>query len=413
MRKAQTQLTTTFNYGNSATRSLPDILTFSHVRWDFVFQRPQHLMSRFANTRRVFFFEEPILHDEPEEPRLEVRRCQKTGVVVVVPQLGRHLSRYAIMTAQKAMLDRFCKERGVIDPISWYYSPELYSYSSHLDTSLVIYDCMDELANFRFASPQLPLLEQNLMRRANLVFTGGRSLYEAKKKLHSQVHCFPSSVDRAHFASARYPALPEPDDQKNLSGPRLGFFGVIDERMDFGLVAAVAKARPEWSIILIGPVAKLRPEELANEPNIHYLGAKSYEQLPQYLAGWDVALMPFAINEATRFISPTKTPEYLAGGKPVVSTPIVDVVRQFGKLKAVGIAQTSASFIKCCDAALALKAETDWLAEADAALAKGSWDNTFRSMNALIDGMEGGRSQVVTTPYRGESTQELENRTGS
>jgi UDP-galactopyranose mutase len=361
------------------------MVTFSHLRWDFVFQRPQHLMSRFAKTRRVFFVEEPILHDAPYTPALHVSRCEKTGVIVLVPHLARHLSRFATEEAQRTLLNKFCQENTIKRPIAWYYTPELYGYSKTLETAAIIYDCMDELANFRFASEQLPLLERDLMRHADLVFTGGKSLYEAKLPLHPHVHCFPSSVDREHFSAARDPKVATPADQANIPHPRLGYYGVIDERVDFSLIAAVAEAKPDWNIVLVGPLAKVSVDELPQARNIHHLGGKTYQELPQYLAGWDVALMPFAINEATRFISPTKTPEYLAGGKPVVSTPITDVVRQYGKLKGVKIAHTPSGFVDCCEEALALKSDSTWLAEADAVLGNLSWDRTFGRMNALIE----------------------------
>jgi UDP-galactopyranose mutase len=368
-----------------ARKMSPDVIAFSHLRWDFVFQRPQHLMSRFAKTRRVFFFEEAVIHDSPYESKLSVRTCEKTGVMVATPHLAGQGSRYSMEETERRFLEDFCKAQAVTRPIAWYYSPELFCYSRHLDTLAVVYDCMDELANFRFASPQLPLLERDLMHRADLVFTGGYSLYEAKRKLHNRVHCFPSSVDRGHFFTARNPKNADAKDQENLPHPRLGFYGVIDERMDLGLLATVADARPDWSIILVGPVAKLTPEELPKRPNIHYLGPKTYEELPCYLAGWDVALMPFAINEATKFISPTKTPEYLAGGKPVVSTAIADVVRQYGRLQGVYIAQTPATFIDRCENALELKSDNSWLEEADAVLADSSWDRCFARMCALLD----------------------------
>ncbi len=364
----------------------PDVLTFSHLRWDFVFQRPQHLMSRFAKSHRVFFFEEPVLHDEPCCARLDVRPCEKTGVVVVTPHLERHLSRFAMDETQANLLNAFCGRHHVSNPIKWYYSPSLYCYSKDLEASAVVYDCMDELANFRFASPQLPLMERDLMREADLVFTGGRSLYNAKRPLHPQVYCFPSSVDRAHFSTARKAPKQEPVDQEHIPHPRLGFYGVIDERMDFALLSVLADCRPDWQIVLVGPVAKVSPDELPRQPNIHYLGPKSYEELPSYLSGWNVALMPFAINEATRYISPTKTPEYLAGGKPVVSTPITDVVEKFGKLTGVKIAQTPSAFAECCEAALSLDAENpQWLAEADALLETTSWDRTFAQMAVLLE----------------------------
>jgi UDP-galactopyranose mutase len=243
---------------------------------------------------------------------------------------------------------------------------------------------MDELAAFRFAPPRLLPLEQALLSQADVVFTGGFSLYEVKKNRHPNVHAFPSSVDRAHFMQARG-EVETPIDQVPIPGPRLGFYGVVDERMDLDLIAAVADARPDWSIVMVGPVVKISPADLPRRPNLHFLGGKDYSELPLYLAGWDVALMPFAINESTRFISPTKTPEYLAGGKPVVSTPIKDVIRHYGDIEGVAIAATADEFVRACDAALALEPQGEWLSEVDVKLANLSWATTFARMNALVE----------------------------
>ncbi|MDB5452941.1 MAG: UDP-galactopyranose mutase, partial [Caulobacteraceae bacterium] len=222
-----------------------------------------------------------------------------------------------------------------------------------------------------------------LLAAADVVFTGGYSLYEAKKGDHANIHPFPSSVDRAHFEQARRIAV-DPADQIDLPQPRLGFYGVVDERMDLELLAAIADARPNWQLVMVGPVVKISPGDLPQRPNIAYLGGKSYPELPCYLAGWDVAMMPFAINESTRFISPTKTPEYLAGGKPVVSTPITDVIRHYGDLEAVRIAATPEAFVAACEAMLALPKEGPWLTEVDNVLSELSWDETFRRMDAEI-----------------------------
>ena len=199
---------------------------------------------------------------------------------------------------------------------------------------------MDELSQVQVRAGQAARARAGADRPADIVFTGGSSLYEAKKDRHANVHCFPSSVDRAHFLKARARQF-DPADQEDLPRPRLGFYGVIDERFDIELLDKVAAMRPDWSFVMVGPVVKISEDDLPKRPNIHYLGGKTYAQLPAYLSGWDVALMPFAMNESTQFISPTKTPEYLAGGKPVVSTPIKDVVRHYGQLEGVKIASTA------------------------------------------------------------------------
>jgi UDP-galactopyranose mutase len=359
------------------------MICFSHLRWDFVYQRPQHLMVRFARLMRVFFFEEPVIDETTAKPFLHARHTPN-GITVAVPHLPAGLDAEAANAAQRALLDELCLEHAICDPILWYYTPMLGAFSEHLRASAVIYDCMDELSAFRFAPPALRELERALLRRADFVFTGGYSLYEAKRKQHPRVHAFPSSVDTAHFATARG-TIADPPDQAEIPHPRLGFFGVIDERMDVQLLAAVANLRPDWQLMMVGPVVKIDPAELPQCPNIHYLGGKKYEELPAYLAGWDVALMPFALNESTRFISPTKTPEYLAGGKPVVSTPIVDVIRHYGELEAVRIAKTLEEFVAAAEAALENnRAPGTWLEAADRMLTETSWDKTWQQMRDLI-----------------------------
>jgi UDP-galactopyranose mutase len=367
--------------GRSAASPASDhaLICFSHLRWNFVLQRPQHLMSRFAAERRVIFWEEPV--HGAFEPEARVSVCKRTGVEVVTPHLPEGLDEEAEETQLRALLDGFTAEAGPL--IRWYYTPMMLAFSAHLPSVATVYDCMDELAAFRFAPPRLLPLEQALLSQADVVFTGGFSLYEAKKNRHHNVHPFPSSVDRAHFMQARS-ATDTPVDQRPIPGPRLGFYGVVDERMDLGLLTAVADARPDWSLVIVGPVVKIDPADLPRRPNLHFLGGKDYSELPAYLAGWDVALMPFAINESTRFISPTKTPEYLAGGKPVVSTPVKDVIRHYGDLQAVNIAEDAGEFIRGCEAALALEPGGDWLAEVDVKLANLSWDTTFARMNGLV-----------------------------
>lgn len=360
------------------------LICFSHLRWDFVFQRPQHLMVRFAHRRDVIFFEEATLGHPTIS--LDVRACPTTGVLVATPRLPDGLEGACRDAVIRQLLDEMIAERPLIRPVLWYYTPMMVPLSRHLDASAIVYDCMDELANFKFASPDLGRLESELLAMADIVFTGGHSLYEAKKHLHPRMYPFPSSVDRDHFAEARLPSL-TPADQQDIPGPRLGYVGVIDERLDLELVAALADARPDWSVIMIGPVVKISEADLPRRANIHYLGGKSYNVLPNYLAGWDVALMPFALNESTRFISPTKTPEYLSAGRPVVSTAVTDVIRHYANLDGVVVADTTADFIAGCDQALVLARDPggEWREAVDAHLAQSSWDQTFLRMNALID----------------------------
>lgn len=358
------------------------LICFSHLRWHFVYQRPQHLMTRFARRMRVFFFEEPVL-DDGSEPRLELHQ-PAPGLTVAVPHLPHGLTPEEEIVAQRRLLDRMCTEHRIVRPALWYYTPMSGPFSEHLEAARTVYDCMDELAAFRGAPPAMLERERRLFERADLVFTGGYSLYEAKRRQHGNVHAFPSSVDVAHFGKARA-HLPEPPDQAAIPHPRIGHYAVLDERLDRDLVAAIADARSDWQLVLVGPVVKIDPAELPRRPNIHYLGPKRYEELPAYLSGWDVAFMPFAMNESTRFISPTKTPEYLAAGKPVVSTPITDVVRTYGERGLVEIAATPEEFIAALTATLQENEARDaWLEEVDGLLGEMSWDATWARMRELI-----------------------------
>jgi UDP-galactopyranose mutase len=357
----------------------PDLVVLSHLRWGFVFQRPQHLMTRFARDRRVFFVEEPIFGAGPA--RMEVVE-QASNVFVAVPHLPPKQPHSVVITEQRRLLDGLLAERKVHVPVVWFYTPMAMPFARHVAASAIVYDCMDELSHFLGAPRDMLDHERELLTLADLVFTGGQSLYEAKRDRHASVHPFPSSVDAAHFASARQ-GNNEPPDQTHLSRPRLGFYGVVDERFDTNLVTAIADARPHWELVIVGPTAKIDPTKLPRRKNLHWFGPRTYPELPSYLAGWDVAIMPFALNDATKYISPTKTLEYLAGGKPVVSTPIRDVVHPYGDAGIVRIAATPAEFVAAVEAALADNAATH-IARADALLAQTSWDQTHGRMAALI-----------------------------
>ena len=362
----------------------PLLICFSHLRWDFVFQRPQHLMTRFAKSYRVVIWEEPR-HSRAYHDTSLVQHDSGDGVLVVTPLLPHGLHGEPQADALRALLNDFLAVHGQ-PQVTWYYTPVMLAFTQHLAPACIVYDCMDELANFKDAPSGLLERESELFVRADLVFTGGYSLYDAKRTRHAAVHAFPSSVDRVHFQRARG-VVEVPDDQAALPAPRMGYYGVIDERIDLALIAALADAHPTWSIVMVGPIAKIDSQSLPQRANIAWLGQKSYEQLPDYLAGWDVALMPFAINDATRFISPTKTPEYLAAGVPVVSTPVTDVVRHYGEFEAVRIADGAKAFVSACEDALAMRqaGREGWLHEVDTGLRALSWDNVQQEMQRLIE----------------------------
>ena len=362
-----------------------DLLCFSHLRWDFVYQRPNHLMARAAKSRRVFFVEEPV--DLPANdgriPRPRLDRAVREGVRVVVPRLPAAGDPLERRTMLRGLIDDLVDAERVEDPVRWYYTPMALPWSDHIAAAAVVYDCMDDLSGFRDPPAGLLALEQRLIASADLLFTGGRRLYESKGATHVDRHLFPSSVDRSHFAKARA-AQADPADQAPIGHPRLGYFGVVDERMDMALLEAVAKLRPDWQIVLVGPIAKIDQADVPALPNVHRLGPRAYAQLPAYLSGWDVAIMPFAHNSATRFISPTKTPEYLAGGRPVASTAIADVVDPYGRLGLVEIGDGPDAFADAVTRALATD-RRELERRADAFLDGMSWDRTWASMSELIE----------------------------
>ena len=394
------------------------LVCFSHLRWDFVWQRPQHLLSRFAQGMEIAVVEEPTFAPGPASLRARAIGPNLTVLTPVLPEDARLPGRFGPETNPliRALLAPWFAERtspfrakraraanggrpqgGVATlaptatgtaasgPIFWYYTPmALGAEPPGVEPALVVYDAMDELAKFRGAPRELVEREARLMAAADLVFTGGPSLYRARQGLHPAVHCFPSGVEAAHFAQAACATCRHPD-LTDLPRPIVGFYGVIDERIDYDLLAGIAAGRPEWTLTLVGPTAKVAPEDLPRAPNIRYLGMRPYAELPSVLACFDVAILPFARNEATEFISPTKTLEYLAGGKPIVSTPIADVVDLYGEV--VAFAETPERFATRIEECLEEPPAHRLLRHerAQTLLARHAWDAIAREMLALMD----------------------------
>lgn len=330
---------------------------------------------------KVYFFEEPLFDSLKDV--LEVSK-PADDLWVVVPHLRKGLSEEQVIAIQKELFAQFFIGNEITNYFFWYYSPMALPVTDHFNPSLIVYDCMDELSAFRYAPAAIKDRENELFRKADLVFTGGYSLYEAKKHRHPDVHAFPSSIDTKHFYQARL-YNEEPHDQAPIPHPRIGYFGVIDERMDFNLIEGIAMRKPEWHQVLLGPLCKINAGTLPKLPNIHYLGMKPYSELPSYISGWEIAMLPFAHNEATRYISPTKTPEYLAAGKPVISTPIIDVIRQYGRNGMVNIAGTVDEFIRVAELELENHDRDEWLQHVNEFLSHNSWDKTWQRMMYLVN----------------------------
>lgn len=357
-----------------------NILCFSHLSWNFVYQRPQHLLTRFAKQNKVFYFEEPR-HAASDFYEIDFQ----DGVSII--QIFLSDDHHERNQRLEKLINHVITDQNIKTYSCWYYTPMALEYTSHLKPQITIYDSMDELSAFRFAPPQLLELEEELFKKADVVFTGGHTLYQAKKDRHHNIHPFPSSIDKEHFLQARSNKI-DAEDQKHIPNPRFGFYGVIDERFDIELLRDVSEQRPDWHFVIIGPIVKIDVNDLPRAENIHYLGPKKYSELPNYISHWDIAMVMFAINESTEFISPTKTPEYLAAGLPVISTPIKDVVKPYGEEDLVYIANDAESFIKYAELELSKTSTKEWQTKVDNFLANESWDNTFEKMNLLINNVK-------------------------
>lgn len=359
--------TTLFN--DKSSPKYYDMVVLCHLRWQFVYQRPQHIISRLSSTMKILFIEEPL-----------PQHTDKSGNLIVVNEML-HVLQPNVKNIESIaeILPEFIKNKTV--PVGWFYSASFSPLLEQLNFETIVYDCMDELSLFKGAPEQLINQEKYLMAHADVIFTGGKSLYESKKQFHDNVHCFPSSVDQPHFAQALNGIL-IPDDVVNLQSPIVGYYGVIDERIDLELLHQAAIKLPNVSFVMIGPLAKIEESDLPKEPNIHYLGMKSYDELPHYLKAFDIAMMPFALNDATKYISPTKTLEYMAAGKPIISTKIKDVVRDYSR--SVTLIETADEF---CEAITFLFDKNDRQSlelEYFKILKKTSWDATANKMKSII-----------------------------
>ncbi len=368
-----------------------DLIVASHLRWSFVWQRPQQLISRLANNRRVLFIEEPVFCGAEDTAPCAIVEEVAPNVLVLTPQVPeadcagvpcwlwpcRDLIAQQVTDTLKAFRFRHTA--------LWFYTPTPEFLVEVVKPEMLVYDVMDELANFKFAPEGQRERELRLISQSAVVFTGGASLYDSKKHLNPNTHLFASGVDSVHYAKACEPATEVPEWMRAIPGPRATYIGVIDERLDYSIVEAMAKARPDVQFLMCGPVVKVDPAALPKAPNLHYPGQQQYADLPRILKGSDVCLMPFAINEATKFISPTKTLEYMATNRPIVSTPIKDVERFYSDI--VFLADDPESFIRQIDAALAEPAaeRARKRRREEKILAEQAWDVIAENMNTLME----------------------------
>lgn len=367
--------------GNFSWASL-DMVCFSHLRWNFVYHRPQHLLTRFAKCMRVFYIEEPVFHASSD--RYDITLTPE-NITIVVPHLEGDYKQFNVMERLHTLLQELFAEEKINSYIFWYCNPEAICFTEQFSPHLVVYDCLDELAAFSPLPNAVHECENTLLKSADLVFTSGQSLFESKKKLHNNIHVFPNSVDKKHFEAARSIKF-DPPDQDAIPHPRIGFFGTLDERFDINLLTKIGQLKPSWHFVIIGPVVRIDPTTLPHMSNIHYLGQKRYEELPHYIAGWDLATILYVHDEKTRHANPTKTEEYLCAGKPVISTPINDVIRYYGNTELVRIAGTAEEFIRVAESQLKLEDKdiSEWIMRVDSQLLHHSWNKTWSEMMSIM-----------------------------
>ena len=361
------------------------IVALSHLRWSFVWQRPQQFLSRFAEKHPVLFVEEPDFNlAEGAEPKIEVTQ-PAPNITVVTPRLAADLRGSERVGPQMLHITREAMEKAgktFANPLLWVYSPMESAWAlGELPVRGVVYDCMDELSQFAGAPRELVDNERRLIEQADVVFCGGYELWLKKSRQHPNAHFFGCGVEYDHFAQAQAEATPIPVDIQDLPHPIVGWFGVVDERMDYNLLLRVAELRPNFSFVVVGPVVKVDPASLPKAPNLHWLGGRDYKDLPAYCRAYDVCMMPFALNKATQYINPTKALEYLATGKPVVSTPVADVVRQYSDT--IQIASTPEDFAACIDRALA-DPDRVMVDKGILRAQESSWECTVERMQELI-----------------------------
>ncbi len=371
----------------SSAGSAHPLIVQSHLRWDFVWQRPQQLMSRFAETAPVLFVEEPTFIDDVGRASLDVQQPM-ANIYRAIPRLpGEFREDYdaAIDEVKNLVIARLSRggplERSFRNSIQWFYTPmPAPAMLGAFNEVGVVYDCMDELSQFRNAPAQIRQRENLLLENADVVFTGGHHLFKAKSAAHDNVHFFGCGVDENHFGAARSSETRVPADVPSRK-PVAGYFGVIDERLDYELIAALAQEYPECSVVMVGPTAKVNPADLPQAKNIHWLGQRTYDELPGYVKGFDVCLMPFALNEATEYINPTKTLEYMAAGKPIVSTAVPDVVRNFSSI--VHVAKSRDEFVQTV-IDLATNSDTASIEKGLEMAHDSSWESIVASMRDLM-----------------------------
>ena len=374
------------SFGNPNEDNYP-IIVHSHLRWDWVWQRPQQFLSRLSKKHRILFIEAPNPSEQACTAQATLREVSDYPNILVL-QMEMPAARWSDESWVDKERRRLVQSllagplgRNFDSPVQWFYDPmAVTAFAGHLKERAIVYDCMDELSLFRGAPPELVKRERELLAVADVVFAGGPKIWKAKKELNENCFMFGCGVDASHFGRARDAHLSAPADTKALPRPLFGYFGVVDERLDYELLERLSDAT-SGSVVMVGPSTKIDPASLPQRANLHWLGGRDYSDLPAYAKTFDVCLMPFAMNEATQFINPTKALEYMATGRPIVSTPVEDVVAQFGDV--VTIAQSASEFMQECKR-LASKTSPTRIERGLVLARKNSWESIVAQLEEHV-----------------------------
>ncbi len=321
---------------------MPAVICISTSPWGFMFQRPQQLMTLFSEDFKIGYINPPVTSKPALSYEEVIRKYTdiiNPNLIVLKPRIPKILNHSAASRYYVELLKNFSLEFGFKDIILWICLPQFEYLCGQLDEKLVIYDCQDDYASFSWTPDTTREYDQRLTEKADIVITVSGPMQKTKKKINPLSFLVPNGCDLQHFNSATK-ILGIPTDILNIRKPRVGFVGAVCEWIDFRLITELAEKEPDWSIVMVGPVRRnIKPPHL---PNTHYLGLKRYHILPNYIRQFDVCSIPFDQNSTiSKNSCPIKLFEYMASGKPVVSTNLPAV--NFAK-RVIEIAADSEDF---------------------------------------------------------------------
>ena len=378
------------------------IIVHSHLAWDWVWQRPQQFHSRLAKTHPILFVEGPTASDQLTAPRVTLREVSDYPNIVVL-QMQMPASRFwsdgSWVDAERRRLVQSVLEgplgRKFVNPVQWFYDPmAATAFAGRMDEIAIVYDCMDELSQFKGAPAELVRRERELLAAADVVFAGGPKMAKSKRRLNPNCYSFGCGVDIKHFGKARRATTKVPREIAAMSGAVLGYIGVVDERIDYDLLAKLADYNRDWNLAIVGPWTKIDPADFPVRRNLHFLGNRDYGELPAYAKGFDICLMPFAKNAATEYINPTKALEYMATGRPIISTDIEDVVLQFSDV--VSIATQHDEFIAACEEGVA-RPDSRRIQAGMKMARNNSWESIVAQLEKHVEDVLNLKRNVTTT----------------